>query len=80
MSQQHIFSVKKDQIQKFKQILADCYSDYSLITNKMEELIEYKKQIDVAWDLSLKELQRLYEEDRMIDATISPCGNYEPRF
>lgn len=77
MSKQHVFSVKKDQIQKFKQLLADCYSDYSLITSKVTELLEYKKQIDLAWELSINELRKLYEEDRVVN--ITPSSRYEAK-
>lgn len=65
---------------QYKQYLADCFRGYEEIEQKMKLLISAKKDIDHAWDISVSELRRLYDEERMVDVQRTPCGNYEPCF
>lgn len=73
-------SIHEKKKRQYKQYLADCFRGYEEINQKIKILISAKKEIDQAWDISLSELQRLYEEERMVDVQRTPCGNYEPRF
>lgn len=75
MTKQHNYSVKKEKIRKFQQLLVDCYQNYELIQEKMNELMDCKKEIDKAWDLSVAELHKI-SEGSLFD---EPCEAYEPR-
>ena len=80
MTTQHLFQVRESQKKKFKKFLAECFQEYNDISTKLELLIKAKKDIDHAWDMSINELKRLYEEERKVDISMTLCGNYEPRF
>lgn len=88
MAKQHVFSLKKEQIQKIqnKKILNNltvCYSTYQELIEKMNELRAYKKQIDAAWEISINELEKNCTGNRMVDLSnkaLKPCKNYKSKF
>ena len=50
MTKQHNYSVKKEKIRKFQQLLVDCYQNYELIQEKMNTLdVSVKNTHDYEW-------------------------------